>query len=128
MTVKQKLAVKKVVENHGNISKSMREAGYTPKTAKNPKNLTESKAWPKLMEKYLPDDKLLKKHDEALEATKWNDFTGEREEDHTTRLKAVDMGYKLKGKMGDKNTTLQQFNAGEMNVNFVKDEYKNEEM
>lgn len=42
-TTKQKLALKKIVENRGNISKSMRQAGYSPTTAKNPKNLSYNK-------------------------------------------------------------------------------------
>ena len=32
---------------------------------------------------------LIETVDEARKAEKWNDFTGEREPDHTTRLKAV---------------------------------------
>ena len=44
-TIKQKKAVARIVENRGNVSKSMLEAGYDPITAKNPKNLTESKGY-----------------------------------------------------------------------------------
>ena len=44
-TEKQKQAVVKIIENHGNISKSMREVGYTDATAKNPCNLTDSKGY-----------------------------------------------------------------------------------
>lgn len=33
----------------------------------------------------------------ATEATKWNDFTGEREADHATRLKAVEVANKWLG-------------------------------
>jgi hypothetical protein len=117
MTIKQKIAIQEMVVNGGVASAAMLKAGYSPNTAKTPQKLTESKAWPELLEKYLPDDKLLKTHDEALQATKWNDFTGEREPDHTTRLKAVDMGYKVKGKMSDTNVAIQ--------VNF-KEEAKKE--
>ena len=70
MTIKQKIAIEKVVENHGNVSRAMLEAGYDPTTAKNPKNLTQSKSWMVLMDQYIPDDKLLAKHEEALEAVK----------------------------------------------------------
>ena len=48
-TRKQKLALNKIVENRGNISKSMREVGYDDTTAKNPKNLTESKGYKELL-------------------------------------------------------------------------------
>lgn len=108
MTIKQTLTAQKVLESNGMkpVSEAMLEAGYPPSTAKNPQQLTKSKGWKELMDKYLPDDKLLKKHDEALEATKWNDFTGEREEDHQVRLKAVELGYKLKKKLGDTGVNI----------------------
>lgn len=67
-TEKQKRAIEKIVENRGNISRAMLEAGYSPNSAKNPKNLTQSKLWQKLMDKHLPDDKLAKIHKEQLEA------------------------------------------------------------
>jgi len=60
-TNKQKKAIKKLVENGGNISKAMREAGYSKKTSKTPKKLTESKAFVELMEKMGLDDKTLTK-------------------------------------------------------------------
>lgn len=122
MTIKQKKAIEYVVESGGKkpIGQAMIEAGYDPTTAKNPSKLTESEAWKELMKTYLPDDKLLKKHDEALEATKWNDFTGEREEDHTTRLKAVELGYKLKKRLGPE--ILQQFNSEKMEIEFINKE------
>lgn len=69
MTIKQKLAAKKIVEYRGNVSKAMREAGYKPATAKNPKNLTESLGWNELMDRHLGDDALLTKHEELLNST-----------------------------------------------------------
>lgn len=48
-TLKQKIAVDRLVENRGNVSLSMREAGYDLTTAKNPKNLTESKGYKQLL-------------------------------------------------------------------------------
>jgi len=119
-TLKQQAVIKDLLENTGKpVSQAMAEAGYAPTTAKNPQQLTNSKAWEELMEKHLPDDKLLTKHEEALEATKWNDFTGEREPDHSTRLKGIDMGYKLKGKYKD---AIIQFNADKMDIEFIKNE------
>jgi hypothetical protein len=58
-TEKQKMAVDRIVENRGNISKSMREAGYDDTTAKNPKNLTESKGYKELCEEYGLTDELI---------------------------------------------------------------------
>ncbi len=116
MTRKQKLAAQKILENPSRpISVIMKEVGYSPNTAVNPKDLTESKGWKQLMEEILPDERLLKAHADALEANKWNDFTGEREPDHTTRLKAVDLGYKVKHKADP-----QHINPTQININLDK--------
>lgn len=114
-TLKQKIAASKLLENGGNVSRAMIEAGYSPATAKTPQKLTESKAWIDLMEEYIPDNKLLKKHEEALEAVKQigaqilidkdgKTISKENEgmievPDQTTRLKAVELGYRVKGKL-----------------------------
>jgi hypothetical protein len=117
-TNKQITVAKDLMENKGKpVSRAMLDAGYDPRTAKNPQQLTKSIGWQELMDKYLPDDKLLKVHEEAMEAKKWNDFTGEREPDHTTRLKAVDLGYKLKGKIG--GTQVNILNQGDMNMGLL---------
>lgn len=98
-TLKQKAVAKDLLENVGKpIGQAMLDAGYSLATSKNPDHITDSKGFQSLLEQYLPDVKLLEKHDAALSATKWNDFTGERETDHATVLKAVDMGYKLKNR------------------------------
>lgn len=115
MTVKQQVAVKKVVENGGNVSKAMKDAGYSPATAKTPQKLTQSKAWMQLMEEYLSDDDLLQKHKEALNAVKpigaqilidkdGKTISKENEgmievPDQVVRLKAVELGYRVKGKL-----------------------------
>jgi len=118
MTIKQKLAAQKILENHGNISRAMLEVGYSPATAKTPQNLTQSKGWNELIEKYLPDDKLLQKHDEALEATKTvsavktsRDATADSTDfidvpDYPTRLRAVELGYKVKGRLLDAGVSI----------------------
>jgi len=54
-TAKQKLALQKITENHGNISRGMIEAGYTPHTASKPKNLTDSKGFQELLDEAIPD-------------------------------------------------------------------------
>jgi len=69
-TIKQKKACERVVENGGNVSKSMKEAGYSKNTAKNPKKLTDSDGWQELMDKYLPDNDLAIRHKELLNATR----------------------------------------------------------
>jgi hypothetical protein len=59
------------LENRGkSVSSAMREAGYADATAKNPKNLTGTQAWKDLLEKALPDKKLLTVHKKLLNAQK----------------------------------------------------------
>lgn len=56
-TKKQEKALDKLVENGGNVSKAMRDAGYSPATAKTPAKLLDSKGFIELMdEKGLTDD------------------------------------------------------------------------
>jgi hypothetical protein len=70
-TDKQKRAIQIYVENRGkSVSSAMREAGYSDATAKNPKNLTETQTWKDLLEKALPDKKLLAVHKKLLNAQK----------------------------------------------------------
>lgn len=85
-TLKQRRAVELVMENHGNVSRAMLEAGYDPTTAKNPKNLTDSDGWKELMNQYLPDDYLAKKHRQFIDSDK-----------EEIGIKALDMAYKGKG-------------------------------
>ena len=78
------------IENRGNVSKSMREAGYTDATAKNPSNLTNSDGWKELMEAYLPDDMLLRALSDDIEKKEGN------------RKGELELGFKLKGRMTEK--------------------------
>jgi len=74
-TVKQTTAAKKVVENGGNVSQAMIEAGYSPNTAHTPQKLTQSKGWDELMAEFLSDAELQEKHRELLNATKVEHMT-----------------------------------------------------
>lgn len=103
-TVRQKLLAQKVIENNGNVSKSMKQAGYAKTTSTNPQQVTRSKGWAELMEQYLPDSLLAEKHNELLTVPKKvrtyikGELIDEREEVDSQALKAgLDMAYKLKG-------------------------------
>lgn len=90
-TEKQKLAVKKIVENHGNISKSMREAGYTDATAKNPINLTSSNGFKELCDKVgLTDDFILQALTDDISAKPAN------------RVQELSLASKIKGMQIDR--------------------------
>ena len=92
------------------FGKAMLKANYSPNYAKNPQKLRNTEQWQRLLAEKLPDDDLLIAHRNALSATKFNDFSGEREPDHAIRLRAAVEGYKLKGKMvenvGNTNTQI----------------------
>lgn len=85
-TQKQKAAASRILENHGNVSKTMLEVGYSPATAKNPMELTESKGWKELMGEHLSDDVTLRRHEEIIAFGEDKDA-----------IKGIDMHYKLKG-------------------------------
>lgn len=98
MTTRQAMTIKDVLENKMPVSVAMRKNGYTKDTA-NALKIKESQAWKQAVAQYLPDHKLFKAHQDALEANKIHGTTDDYVEipDHPTRLKAVEMGYKLKG-------------------------------
>lgn len=104
-TQKQKKALANYMENHGVASRAMLDAGYSENSAKNPKNLTQSKGWAELVEQQLPDKLLTKVHKEGLAAFKYEtQLTGKGESeivqvpDFGTRHKYLETGYKVKGK------------------------------
>lgn len=117
-TIKQKLAASKLVENGGIIGKAMISAGYSPATARTPQKLTERKGWKELMNKYLPDDKLLKKHNELLDKKEYIVIgkIGEREVIPTGEIdpnavaRGLDLAYKLKGRYKEGATINQKVN------------------
>jgi len=102
-TIKQKLVASKLVENGGNVGKAMIDAGYSPATAKTPQKLTKSKGWQEIMDEMFPNELLLKKHKELLNAKKlvidhWNGKTEIiKMIDNVAVGKALDLAYKIKG-------------------------------
>lgn len=117
-TIKQKTAFNRIIENHGSVSKTMREVGYTKATAVNPKNLTESDGWKELMRDYLPDELIASKHRALL--NKEEPETGQPETQAVS--KALDMAYKLKDRYPKGN-----FNAIQINFNQDREKYEADE-
>ena len=89
-TAKQKLALDNMVENGGNVSKAMRDAGYSKQTAKSPHKLTESEGFRELCESYLPDDMLLRALSDDIEKKEGN------------RKPELELAFKVKGRMTEK--------------------------
>lgn len=58
-TVRQKLAVKELVENGGNVSRAMLKANYSKKTSKTPQKLTNSKGFIEALDEFGLTDELL---------------------------------------------------------------------
>jgi hypothetical protein len=106
-TRKQKAVIPRLVENGGNVSRAMREAGYSPATAKTPSKLTNSRGFQQLIKKYLPDNHVLQKHRQFLDAPrivrtfKKGDLELEVTETDPSAVKALDLAYKIGGKYGD---------------------------
>lgn len=94
MTIKQDTAINELVENRGiPVGTAMVKAGYSRASAKNPKNLTNSKAYKQklgalakannvTLNQYMMNLGL------GMTAMKQNNFTGEITEDIGTRLAA----------------------------------------
>ncbi len=102
MTIKQEKALANLAENGGNVSKAMRDAGYSPVSAATPKKLTESVAFKQALDEFLPERKLLQVHKEGLDAMKVHGSMTEPDKlvpDFPTRHKYLETGYKLRGKL-----------------------------
>lgn len=69
----------------------MREVGYSPNTAKNPQQVTNSKGWKELLEEYLPDDYILNAIQEDIDNA-----------EKGSRTPILTLATKLKGKLIDK--------------------------
>lgn len=90
-TIKQRKAAELLVENGGNASKAMRDAGYSPATAKTPQKLTESTGFQELCDELgLTDEFLLKALVEDITSK-----PGDRKPE-------LELGFKVKGRMTDK--------------------------
>ena len=106
-TVKQNLALEKMVENGGIVSQAMREVGYSFNTAKTPQKLTKSKGWHELLDKFFPDELLAFTHKEGLRAMKrYGKY--DYEDDYAIRFKYLELMYKLKDKYPPQKTFILQ--------------------
>jgi len=128
--MRQLIAIAKAVENGGNVTKAMREAGYSEGTINNPANLTKTDAWKDLVESKIPDDDLIDCLKEGLIAGrdiyKNNNETGEVEmvghaPDYKARHKYLETGLKIKGRLKVEPAGLVavQVNVGEDRMKYT---------
>lgn len=113
------------------VSKAMLDAGYSEATSRNPSNLTKSKGWSEMIEKYLPDNKLASLHKELLnkkeiivvsDGAKEGSHLEWTGQPHTDALKALDLAHKLKGRYSEEgggNKTLIVLISGESNSRYA---------
>jgi len=82
-SIRQQIAVQKLSEIIGNskgqkhisMGRILREAGYSNETSKTPQLVTESKGFKKELAKLVPDEVLIKKHTELLNAYKLKTYS-----------------------------------------------------
>lgn len=135
-TIRQQNRLKIIGKNRTKKAELL-AAGYALSTATDqPKSVMKAKGWKELTDKYLPDDELLGVHKRKLYAKKQigaqiliqhdgvvlnKDDEGMIEvDDNMAQLKALELGYKVKGYLKDVN--LNQFNMGEMTLQFIRDD------
>lgn len=123
LTVRQKKAAK-MVGSSRSIKEAMIKADYAVSTAsKKQQTLTKKPEWNELLEKYLPDDLIIAKHQQLLNATKLHGSPTEPDkvvDDNQTQAKMVELGYKVKKKLVDKwegELTIPQPLLGGQSVN-----------
>ena len=127
-----KKAFTNIVENRRTEKQALLDAGYTMSTAIKPTQVKKTKSWQILMDRYMPDDKLAKVHNEGLEATikryKNNVTTGKvecvgEEPDHAIRHKYLDTAYKIKGRYADNPQGITFNTINITQINNVVDDY-----
>ena len=87
---KVKKAIDNIIENGGNVSQALRDAGYSEAYARNSHKFIATKKFEELTEKYLPDDFLLKALEDDIRA---------KPENRTAELQ---LAFKVKGRMVDR--------------------------
>lgn len=80
------------------LGKVMQEVGFTPTEAKTPSKVLESKSFQSLLDKYLPQDKVLNRHGQLVES-----------DNEAVALGAVKLAHQVRG----------NFNEGTQVNNFV---------
>lgn len=87
-TIRQRKALDKIVENGGNVSRAMREVGYSKATAVTPSKLTESKGYLELCDELGLTDSFLTK---AL--------VSDIKKKPKNRKAELELGFKVRGRL-----------------------------
>lgn len=108
-TIKQKKAFQKIVENGGNISKAMKEVGYSKNTAKTPQKLTTSKGFKALCDEYGFNEELIV-----------SALVEDIQDKRNNRKAELELGAKLLGMLKDKERS-QDLNVSIVNYEKLTD-------
>ncbi len=115
MTLRQKALVKNL-GNSRSIQDAMLKSGYAPSTAHQQTSITKGKGFEELRDQFMPDNEVMEVHRQGFSATRIHGTNDNFIEipDYGIRLKAVELAYKVKGRLKD---GLQV--AGDMTMNVV---------
>lgn len=124
-TSKQLKALDNMLENGGNVSKAMRDAGYSEATAKNPQKFKKTEVFKQLMNELITDEALVEVINKGLHAQKPVVVDGKITDydDHSTRHKFVETVLKLKGYTKEESSSVFNFIGNNKN-NFSFDKYR----
>lgn len=107
------MALDRIIANHGNITKSMREVGYREATIENPSNLTNSTGFKELCEEYgLTDNLLIKSLVEDIKKKKGN------------RKPELELGFKVRGRLQEDQEDKNSNHVININFNILKNDIK----
>ena len=93
-------AFKYYTENGGNERQAIIAAGYSKQTAVKPQNVTSTKSWKELKDKYISKNKLTATHSKLLTSKNEN-----------IQAKMVDLGYKVHGLYSDNEAKTTVINV-----------------
>lgn len=112
-TIKQETALEKTVENGGNITQAMREAGYSEATVNNPSNLTKSKGFQELcQDSGLTDSFLI------------DSLVDDIREKKGHRKAELELAFKIKGRLTQKISMDNKPISIQFDSSFSKNEIK----
>lgn len=104
-SIRQKKTLANMVENGGNVSKAMSDAGFSDAYSKNPQKLTSSETFQEFAARILSDEKLLKVADEGLSSMKVITSPTEPDrtfEDYAVRQRYLETALKVRGLIIDR--------------------------
>ncbi len=94
--IKHALIIKEMVENGSTAKAAIKKAGYSDAVSIAPTKITRTKSFQELLQKYLPENHVLKKHRQLLD--KKDRKT--KEIDTQAVGKALELAYKIGGRFG----------------------------